>query len=304
MQEAFAVLAGRFPNHASGRLHSCLGNLSIQRAHNHVQMDQLVEATGTLATWQPSVTPSKMETVVLFRRHILLGKICRHQGNFNDSLNHLKRARHIASDCQGLTFFEDEKDLTCSFADTFLELDDPISGEECLRLHIKHHGPTQAGIFIALSEALFAQKRFKEAEQFSHKARALRTSSAIEEVRLFIAQAKICHVNLQLDQAFIYWTSALRAVRAFPLADGHATRIILQSQSDILRQQGRLDVQKQTLAQFEAVVDAGSKGATFWIPGLRRWLDDLQGQIAASERAALSSSIKLPPPDNYPKHRW
>ncbi|KAK7416063.1 hypothetical protein QQZ08_012145 [Neonectria magnoliae] len=66
-----------------------------------------------------------MEEVVLFRKHMMLGRVLRFQGEFNESLTHLERSRKIAGQRKDLTFDEDLRDLICDLADTLRELDDP-----------------------------------------------------------------------------------------------------------------------------------------------------------------------------------
>jgi hypothetical protein len=70
-----------------------------------------------------------MEDVVLMRKSMMLGKILRFGGKFEELLAHLKNARE-AAERHGLEMFdEDLSSLTCDLADTLRELNDLVSAE-------------------------------------------------------------------------------------------------------------------------------------------------------------------------------
>ncbi len=69
------------PRSNSNKRHAGFGDIAIQRALNHIQVEALVTATNVFDAWQPLChKPSSIEEVVLFRKHVLLGKISRYEG--------------------------------------------------------------------------------------------------------------------------------------------------------------------------------------------------------------------------------
>jgi hypothetical protein len=129
---------GQSPDQVDKRLHASFGHTAIQSSLNYIQLEHLVEAANVLDAWQPtSHSLSAMEEIVLFRKHIVLGKLLRYQGQFRESLANLETSKRMADQCKETTFLEDGSDLTSSLADTLLELGDPIRAENCLRAEIE-----------------------------------------------------------------------------------------------------------------------------------------------------------------------
>ena len=85
-----------------------------------------------------------MEQAVQFRIGMLLGRFLRYQGEFVESLAHLKQSRDEAEKRGSLFFDEDLRDLTCNLADTFRELDDPIALEHHFRAEITRRDRSSA----------------------------------------------------------------------------------------------------------------------------------------------------------------
>ncbi|RSL49133.1 hypothetical protein CEP53_009263 [Fusarium sp. AF-6] len=76
------------------RMHSALGQATIQRSLNCIQVEDLSTAKELLDQWTPlGQEPSLIEQVTVFRTHLLLGKILRFLGAFEESLVHLGKAR-------------------------------------------------------------------------------------------------------------------------------------------------------------------------------------------------------------------
>ncbi|KAL4889252.1 hypothetical protein BDV59DRAFT_195802 [Aspergillus ambiguus] len=276
---AFSVLVNDLPHHANRRLHATYGHTIIQRALNYIQLDQLDKATASLAAWQPtSQSPSAIEQVVLFRQHLIMGKILRYQGHFMASLQHLQKSRNITATAKDLNFLEDASDLACNLADTYLELDDPAEAESCLRAAIERQAPKQGALIISLAECLFAQKRFADVDATLRRVSQWQLKlMKMDKLRLAIVQAKLSHVRSQFEEAFGYWTEAMSNLRRFTLASGRTTRIILLSHCHVLHAQGFFDIENRTRDQLDALEECADKsGALYWISGLRHWLHYLE----------------------------
>jgi hypothetical protein len=161
----------RLSRNRDKRTHSAIGQATIQRSLNCIQVEDLPTAKKLLEDWSPlDPNPSSMENVVLFRKNMMLGRVLRFQGAFKESLTHLKKARTTAERRKDLIFDEDLLDLTCDLADTLRELDDPTSAEHHLRAEITRRDQNcissgKSLLELSLAEALFAQERFREAEK-------------------------------------------------------------------------------------------------------------------------------------------
>jgi len=272
---------------ADNRMHSTAGLTTIQRSLNRIQVDDLFTAEELLKGWIPlSQIPSAMEEVVLFRRNMILGRILRYQGKFDESLAHLEESRNIAARRKDLNFDEDLHDLTCDLADTLRELNNPVLAEHHLRTEIARrdqnsaHSSNRSALELSLAESLFAQERFRDAEKLCSDIHSRPRLLKFEKLRLYITLAKLRQVDSDDDRALVYWNEALMAVAKFPENNGYVTRVIVLSNCDIICRQGHTwlihasDKQLAGLARVAKLAKPG--GALYWIAGLRHWLKYLQ----------------------------
>lgn len=94
------------------KMHAGYGYMAIQHAWNHIQIEELAMATKVLDAWQPlHRIPSTIEEIVLFRKHLILSKILRFQGEFRESLAHLERSKNTVDQRKDLFFDEDRSIL-------------------------------------------------------------------------------------------------------------------------------------------------------------------------------------------------
>lgn len=258
------------------RMHSAIGHATIQRALNHIQTEDLSAAKKSLEVWGPlDQSPSWMEEVVLVRKGMILGKAMRFQGDFEESRKHLEYSRKITEQRKDLTFDEDLRDLTCDLADTLRELDEAISAEHHLRIEIarqEHHAQFSGRSLLELSlaEALFAQKRFKEAEGLCLGIQSRAGLLKFENLRLQIILAKIRHVESDNNGALACWSAAMGAIGKFPRTNRRTTWIIVMSICDTLGSLGYTSLMHESLEQVAALDElAGPGGTQHWIAGLR-----------------------------------
>ncbi|KAI5455731.1 hypothetical protein BGZ63DRAFT_368306 [Mariannaea sp. PMI_226] len=278
---------GRISTTIDKRMHSAVGQATIQRSLNCIQVEDLSTAKRLLEDWSSlGQDPSSLERVVIFRKDMILGRILRFQGVFKESLTHLQRARTTAEQPKDLIFDEDFRDLTCDLADTLRELDDPASAEHHLRAEIARRdqygasSPGRSLLELSLAETLFAQRRFKEAEELCLKVQSRLGLLKFEQLRLHITLAKIRHVNSDDEGASPHWAKAMVAISKFPNESG-ATRIIVKSVCDILSRQtvsvpdnGLLDQSLETLNSLDKLEKPW--GVRCWIAGMRHWAEYLQ----------------------------
>ncbi|KAF2787055.1 hypothetical protein K505DRAFT_354071 [Melanomma pulvis-pyrius CBS 109.77] len=102
---------GRLSSTVSKKMHSGIGQATIQQSLNCVQVEDISTAKRLLESWSPINQPSPIEEIVLFRKDIV-------------------EERRV------LNFDEDLRDFTCELANTLRELDDPASAERYLQAEI------------------------------------------------------------------------------------------------------------------------------------------------------------------------
>lgn len=267
------------------RMHSAIGQATIQRALNCIQIEDLSAAKKLLEDWGPlNQEPSPMEEVVLFRKSMILGRLLRFQGEFTESLTHLQKARKTAEQRKALSFDEDLRDLTCDLADTLRELDDPASAERYLHAELARRdqnctSPGRSLLELALAEALFAQGRFKEAESLCSDIQSRPGLLKFEQLRLRITLAKIRHVDSDNEGALSCWSEAMGAIGKFRMTNGRTTRIIVISICDSLSRLGHTSLVHESLRQVASLDELAKPGGShYWIAGLRHWLDYLQSR--------------------------
>ncbi|KAL2693528.1 hypothetical protein Neosp_000088 [[Neocosmospora] mangrovei] len=271
------------------RMHSALGQATIQRALNCIQVEDLSVAKELLEQWTPlDKDLSLVEQVTVFRKDVLLGRILRFLGAFKESLVHLERARGTVENCKDLLFDEDLCDLTCEHSDTLRELDDPGAAEQHLRAEIARQDQNglssgKSRLEISLAEALFAQGLFQEAEKLCLDVQSRPGLLKFEKLRLHITLAKIRHVQSDNEGALSYWSGAMKEIGKFKLTNGRATRIIVISICDTLSGLGQTWLVDESLKQVESLDEMAKPGGTqHWIAGMRHWLEYLESRSLRS----------------------
>lgn len=280
---------GRVRNAMDKRMHSAIGQATIQRSLNCIQVEDLSTAKRLLEDWIPlDQNPSPIEQVIVFRKDMLFGRILRFQGAFKESLMHLERARKTAGHCKDLIFDEDLRDLTCDHADTLRELDDPQAAEHHLRTEIMRRDQSDISsgkslLELSLAEALFAQERFQEAEMLCLGVQSRPGLLRLEKLRLHITMAKICHIQSDNEGALSCWSGAMKEIGKFQLTNGRTTRIIVMSICDTLSGLGHTWLVRESLKQL-ASLDGMEKpgGVQYYIAGMRHWLEYLQSRSLPS----------------------
>ncbi|KAK2037723.1 hypothetical protein LZ31DRAFT_480413 [Colletotrichum somersetense] len=289
-QEAIDILTSLGGSHPEDetRIHSVRGLAAIQASFNSIQVEELLAATAVLNEWQPRQQLSAMDKVVLYRKHFVLAKILRYQGDFEKALCQLQKLQDIMSQPNGLNFEEEIRDFASSYADTLRELSRATEAVSYLRQMIPLVNESARNFLrVSLAENLFAQGKSEyvreDAQDMLREARDLCsclqsdiTLLRYEKLRLCITLAKTCHIQSELGDAMLHWNRALDAVSQFGFTSGITTRIIIRSMMDILDRQQADPVVKTawqkshnelaTLAKFER-----KNGIMNWVPGLGDW---------------------------------
>ncbi|KAK7716662.1 hypothetical protein SLS63_011087 [Diaporthe eres] len=281
------------PNTQNRRINAAMGHLTLQRALNCVQVDDLLQAEQFLEEWRRLGDGlSLMEQVIDFRRGVTLGRILRTRGRFSEAHTHLKKSHGLAEHLQDLSFDEDRRDLICELADTLRELDKPEAAEVYLRQEFARReegtqDPPASGkslLEASLAEVLFAQGRIQEAERVCTEAESRADNlMKLGKLRICIVLAKIHQTRSEHEGALRYWDEAVRQVGRFPGTTGRTIRTIVLSRRENMRSLGLTDTRDEVL-QHTASSDAlGTPGGmVYWIPGMRHWQDYLDSEATWS----------------------
>ncbi|KAF5267317.1 hypothetical protein FOXYS1_1820 [Fusarium oxysporum] len=265
---------------------SCeVGVAIIQRSLNSIQVADLSTAQKLLEDWNPlGDEPSPLEEILSFRKHSLLGRVKRLQGNFDESLKLLETAHEVSQKPSQLIFDEDLRDLTCDLADALRELDEPMTGEGYLRTEIMRRTERpdpltgKSLLELALSEALFAQERYEEAEKICGDIESRVSLLKYERLRVYVILAKLSHIRSDFEVALSRWSEAMQALQEFSLVDGQVQTIISASMADVLDAQGHNWLTRESPRRASLNELAKPEGVPYWIAGFRQWADYLQSR--------------------------
>lgn len=265
------------------RIRASFDQATIQLALNDMQQERLAEAEQRLLKLPHlGQARSSMEIIVAVRRAMLLGRIYRWQGKFSTSIDQLSKALATKQERADLHFEEDLPDLCCDLADSLRDDGQFNDAEQLLLDEIKRHDPSNipSSVLLSLAEALFAQRRFKEAELRCLDVSKCQWVSSMDKLRLSIIRAKLCHMIRSKRDAQSYWSQALGAVDTFPRTNGHTTRIIILSMSKTLcpiEDADYLNKSKQQLQALQKIEEPGS--VSHWIAGMKEWENFIESKI-------------------------
>ncbi|GKT61116.1 NB-ARC domain-containing protein [Colletotrichum tofieldiae] len=284
------------------RIHAARGFVAIEKALNSVQVEQLPEAERSLNEWLPlDQRPNLMEQVILSRKHSLLSKIQRFQGEFREALGHIHVALNIVDQYKshGLYFEEDIHDLACNYADNLRELESFDQAEKYLRSIIDGASVASRSRNVmeaSLAECLFAKGHYEarktlgevtpeacsalgEARKLCVGLQSQSTLLKFERLRTLLTLAKICFVEGNYSEAEGHFSKSLTVMNKFDRTNGYATMTIIKSMIHTVRRapvkndgelkQRSLEQSREKLRMLEEKAKEG--GIQYWIPGLRGW---------------------------------
>ncbi|KAH7236328.1 hypothetical protein BKA59DRAFT_308141 [Fusarium tricinctum] len=262
-----------------------VGVAIIQRALNCIQVADLSTAQSLLDDWNPlGDDPSHLEKVLSFRKHSLLGRVMRLQGNFSNALRLLKMAHRASQEPNEIVFDEDLRDMTCDLADTLRELDETATGEGYLRAEIIRRTerpdplPGKSLLELALAEALFAQERYEEAAAICADIETRTSLLKYERLRVYVILAKLSHIRSDFEVALSRWSEAMQALQEFSLVDGQVQTIISASMADVLDAQGHNWLTRESPRKASLTELAKPQGVPHWIAGFRQWAEYLHSR--------------------------
>lgn len=282
---------------------AALGLVALQKAANHVHTLDFNEAEKTLKSWSPlSETPSIMEQCTLFEQNIQLGKALQFQGRFDEALVALKDAKLIMDTSPSLFFGQKRSGLIRLIAETAIDAGNPTDAEDCIRIEMTLRKKEREGgisashpLRIALAKSLFFQGRFSDAHLVTNQIKYV-PHLKFEIVQLDLIRAMINHVTGDWERTFHHWTSAMRGMQKLSWSKStHATRIILLSMCDAMRQRENQSLQvkpSEQLATLEGLTGVSEK--MYWISGLYRWQKCLESTDRSSFLKASGRRVVNP----------
>lgn len=168
--------------------------------------------------------------------------------------------------------------LICNLGDVHCELGEPLYAERLLNEEIKRladRGRKNSTDWYLLqlsrAESLLGQRRLDEAEALCSEIQPYPRLSKVNKLRLFTLFGRIYHLRSDWSNARQYWTKALAEISAYPLVNGHTSKVILKSMKEVLLQEGNLQWSTRYKDQINEMKVIKPGGCEYWIPGLGRW---------------------------------
>ena len=267
-----------YPHKIDPRINAELGQLTLQSAINYIHIEELAKAIEELQSWQPlnATSPSTAERIVLYYMDLWQGKVFRYQGQFSNSLACLQRAL-LETKHEG-SLRDARPRLICDLGDIYCELGDALHAEHLLQTEIQRLDDRRKKNFkdwyllqLSLAESLWEQGRFKEAETLCLGIQSSFRLSKLDKLRLSTLFGRIYYVQCDWSNAHYYWTKALSDISAYPLVNGHTSRVILYSMKEVLLHEGNLEWSTKYKDQINEMKVIKPGGCEYWIPGLGKW---------------------------------
>lgn len=273
---------------------------------NLIRQGKLTRAREELVAWQPlqPASPSPLELLTLRSRDILLGKILRYQGKFDEALpflqNTLKDSLHDDFS-DGTSWY---RTLIAGVADLYCELDRAGDAAQLLKKELDPmvergiHNINASGRLLqtSLAETYIQRCMFEEAERLLLNLREAfaacgeaEYSAELHVFRICICLARVFHLQARWDEALSSWLSALAALQNAKLGSGPHAGIVRYSIAHALFMMGS-DLESKEMVET-ARTNIASKPRMFRITCFNSLWQDFVVQTMDAEFAARLPGI-------------
>jgi tetratricopeptide (TPR) repeat protein len=264
------------------------GDLVISLSENLMRDNDLARAKSELQAWQPLniEAPSTMERMVLQSRNVMLGRLLKNQGRFNEALPYFQRLfkelsfrdYNVSTGWQMVMF--------SNLADCYCEVGRPDDAEAVLEAELGiiyesgwENISNGRRLQLALIETFIRRGFFKQAEECLLKLIPMFEAIAEPDIlqntghfRVWAGLARISHLEGNWDDALVRWNRALGIVEAAGWNKGCTHGIFLYSIAQALFRIGDLDASLVTLENAKKSLAAEDR--KYWIVGLGSyWYD-------------------------------
>jgi len=218
------------------RWNALCGNLQISLAENLIQVNELAHATEEINRWEPlsSSSPTTIERVVLCSRSVVLGRILRFQGRFDEALPHFES---LLEEADMIDYFEtsgSHKKIITNIADLHCEMNNGLKAEKVITPILKRmtdwgceNISSGQRIQLSLAESFLRRgmhaKAGKIFESVNLACEPTGKPNAATNISIFRSRAglaRIAHLENDWNEAVRRWREALNVVEDCGWHDG------------------------------------------------------------------------------------
>lgn len=279
------------------RLNAQCGSLRDSLAENLIQTNDLAHAEEEMYKWEPlsPSSPTHMERIVLSSRNVVLGRILRFRGRFDEALPYFES---LLEEINTTEYFESSSGHTMilsNIADLHCEMNNGFKAEEVLAPLLKkmtdggcENNNTGQRIQLSLAESFLRRGMYAKAGQIFESLRLVceppekqkpDVATSISIFRLWAGLARISHLKSDWNEASRRWREALNVVEGCGWHDGFIASISQLSLAHTYKELGDVEQSTRMLRLARSFLD--QNGPEFFWPGLGSyWYNWVENMLA------------------------
>lgn len=274
------------PRMENKRLNALFGRLHVSHLENLLQSEHYKSAAEEIEDWEISQKPSLMEQCVLRSKTVVVAKLFRCQGRFQDVIDTLEG-------CLKLPFPQmNRTQLKCSLADAYCDLGLPDKAHTLLKTEIEVQGKKSArgqqfrrlwvcAIDADLERGLYdsAQRTVQEIETVYSGLSDMDATDQLLHVRVLLATARIYFYKEQFSEALRAFGVLINRVQEYKSLKSHGFVYALAHLSICL-----INLEIGNAGECEKTFDYArtiiyGQWPDFWIPTAPKWLGYISSKI-------------------------
>ncbi|KAL8646466.1 MAG: hypothetical protein Q9210_006126 [Variospora velana] len=264
------------------------GELILSFAENLIANDALTVARRELLQWKP-IDPrssSSMERIVLRGRNIILGKILKFQGHFQEAVEVLDA---VLQESKIDSFYEGtgwRRVLLCNLGDLYCELQRPADAQLLLEPEFRQMVDSSSQnissgrrIQLTLAESYVRSGMYEKAEEIlTSLAKLYGTIDDPDSLaksgifRVWASLARIAHVRCCWDEALFNWNKACSALQSLGRPNHSHSGLVQYAIAHALSKLGKIQESSDVVAKARYLLS--SDGRMYWIVGFDSYWRD------------------------------
>ena len=275
------------------RLNAQCGSLRNSLAENLIQANDLAHAEEEMYKWEPlsPSSPTHMERIVLSSRSVVLGRILRFRGRFDEALPYFES---LLEEINTAEYFESSGGhnmILSNIADLHCEMNNGFKAEEVLAPLLKkmtdwgcENNNTGQRIQLSLAESFLRRGMYAKAGEIFERLRLVcepqgkpDVATSISIFRIWAGLARISHLESDWNEASHRWREALNVIEDCGWHDGFIASISRLSLAHTYKELG--DVEQSTLMLQLARSFLDQNGPEFFWTGLGSYWYDCVGNM-------------------------
>ena len=283
------------------RLSAQCGKLRNSLAENLIQAKDLAHAEEEIRKWEPlsSSSPTYMESAVLRSRNIVLGRILRFRGRFDEALPYFETLLEEANTAEYFESTGGHQMILTNTADLHCEMNHGLKAEEILAPMLKRMtywgwANTNKGqrLQLSLAESLLRRGMYTKAAEIFERLKLLckpqgraDVATNISIFRTWAGLARISHLENDWNEASRQWREALNVIESCGWLDGFLASISRLSLAHIYKEVG--DVEQSTLMLQLARSFLDQNGPEYFWTGLGSyWYQYVETRLDSRDASA------------------